>query len=554
VELFLPPGGGGVFMPDAEIMTLDDDGYAAAEAHRLLQGERDEAMARRQTAAARTKNHSRARGATNNTATAPPGDNDVDIYITAGDNVELFLPPGGGGVFLPEAEIMSLDDDGYAAAEAHRLLQEERDEAMVRQLSQPLDHEESSDLRMAQQLQDEELARRYSRIEELQATTSTFLDDRNMNNDTCVEQDVDTAEYAHRIAYEMEDAEMANRLSIYEQEAASRREVLQQQQPSRRSTVVSRVVPLLCCGVANAIVLLFVLGVIDIPDDVPILGDINFGSDDWIDLDPWGGNTTNSDGHPPSSYHWQNNGNGLTLEILNAMDDSWQANFATAVANWDAGAPIDSLTLRVTRINYEIDCIAVTGKMKVCNADYGPTQWRGLNEVLVNRRDNEIVSSSAKMNEYYLTRESNDQKLYTVCHEIGHGFGLPHWDEDFFNKDLGNCMDYTNNPANNKLPDASNFIYLGNLYGDAGGSTSSATVAAENEAPAAGGPNNNRPNNNGPAGGNNNRNLRSISSRILQTDNVEHQRRVVLEANEYYESHWEAIDDDMGILYHYRMA
>jgi hypothetical protein len=115
-------------------------------------------------------------------------------------------------------------------------------------------------------------------------------------------------------------------------------------------------------------------------------------------------------------------------------------------------------------------------------------------------------------------------------------------------------MDYTNNPANNKLPpDASNFIYLGNLYGEAGGS--SKTVAAENEAPAqnnGGGPNNNRPNNGGPGG--NNRNLRSISSRILQQDNVEHQRRVVLEANEYYESHWEAIDDAMGILYHYRMA
>jgi hypothetical protein len=94
------------------------------------------------------------------------------------------------------------------------------------------------------------------------------------------------------------------------------------------------------------------------------------------------------------------------------------------------------------------------------------------------------------------------------------------------------------------------------LYGEAGGG--STTVAAENEAPApnGGGPNNNRPNNNGPGGNNlRNRQLRSASSsRILQTDNIEHQRRVVLEANEYYESHWEAIDDDTGILYHYRMA
>jgi len=36
---------------------------------------------------------------------------------------------------------------------------------------------------------------------------------------------------------------------------------------------------------------------------------------------------------------------------------------------------------------------------------------------------------------------------YTVLHLIvtlGHGFGLPHTDERFWNRDQGNCMDYTN--------------------------------------------------------------------------------------------------------------
>jgi hypothetical protein len=156
------------------------------------------------------------------------------------------------------------------------------------------------------------------------------------------------------------------------------------------------------------------------------------------------------------------------------------------------------------------------------------------------------------MNKYYLQRENNDQKLYTVCHAIAHGFGLPHWDEDFFNTDLGNCMDYTNNPENNKLPDASNFIYLGKLYGESTTSASSSVAAAASntEEPPPGGPPN-RPGNNRYR---NLRSSRSVSSRILQKDNIEHQRRVVLEANEYYESHWEEIDDDTAILYHYRMA
>merc|ERR1712127_7342 len=71
----------------------------------------------------------------------------------------------------------------------------------------------------------------------------------------------------------------------------------------------------------------------------------------------------------------------------------------------------------------------------------------------------------AKLNEYYLNYESDAQKLYTCCHELGHGFGLPHWDEDFFNKDIGNCMDYTQNPHKASMPDASNFFYLAQLYG-----------------------------------------------------------------------------------------
>lgn len=53
---------------------------------------------------------------------------------------------------------------------------------------------------------------------------------------------------------------------------------------------------------------------------------------------------------------------------------------------------------------------------------------------------------------------------------MGHGFGLPHTDENFFNKDLNNCMDYTNNPENNKQPAEPNFKFLAQLYGTVDGS------------------------------------------------------------------------------------
>lgn len=59
--------------------------------------------------------------------------------------------------------------------------------------------------------------------------------------------------------------------------------------------------------------------------------------------------------------------------------------------------------------------------------------------------------------------------LFFCLFRLGHGFGLPHWDEDFYNKNLGNCMDYTNDPSVNMQPSESNFIFLADLYGSLDG-------------------------------------------------------------------------------------
>lgn len=53
-----------------------------------------------------------------------------------------------------------------------------------------------------------------------------------------------------------------------------------------------------------------------------------------------------------------------------------------------------------------------------------------------------------------------------MCHELGHGLGLGHTDENFHNKDLGNCMDYTERPENNMHPDTLNFEALEQMYGN----------------------------------------------------------------------------------------
>ena len=52
---------------------------------------------------------------------------------------------------------------------------------------------------------------------------------------------------------------------------------------------------------------------------------------------------------------------------------------------------------------------------------------------------------------------------------LGHTLGLGHTDENYNNKDLRNCMDYTNNLKANKSPDTMNYETLLTLYGPISG-------------------------------------------------------------------------------------
>jgi hypothetical protein len=145
------------------------------------------------------------------------------------------------------------------------------------------------------------------------------------------------------------------------------------------------------------------------------------------------------------------------------------------------------LTLVTKRVSYDFQCSNEIYKLKVCNGNYGDTLWKGLNELAT--RGGTIFSGTAKMNDYHLPSDKDDDRLYAMCHEIGHCFGLPHWDEDFRNADLGNCMDYTLRPQDNKTPDASNFEFLAELYGTKDGYVSPANTDPGDGTTTMGGPN-----------------------------------------------------------------
>jgi len=186
------------------------------------------------------------------------------------------------------------------------------------------------------------------------------------------------------------------------------------------------------------------------PNDLP-----DFFQDNWDDN--IGNGTSVGD-----FSRWQNKGNGLRLTLVNALTPDWDVYFNEAVSDWDKSP---ALHLSTTTMDPESECVPISGKMKVCNAEYGLTSWTGLNEVYFEGRGSFIVSSVAKMNESYLKRSSAGEHQYVMCHELGHGFGLPHRDENTNNPDLGTCLDYTRRPEENMRPDEQDYSNLAEIYG-----------------------------------------------------------------------------------------
>jgi hypothetical protein len=102
------------------------------------------------------------------------------------------------------------------------------------------------------------------------------------------------------------------------------------------------------------------LGNIDFGDFTDVLENFTgIGPDIWNN-DPYvGDNTTNV-------WRGATGQGGLTLELWNALDDTWQSEYAEAINDWDNCNP-DSLTLQSQQVSVDNACSQADGVMKVCN-------------------------------------------------------------------------------------------------------------------------------------------------------------------------------------------
>ncbi len=222
-------------------------------------------------------------------------------------------------------------------------------------------------------------------------------------------------ELAMRMEQEMRDEELARQAFVEEQirQSSIAAQSMQNSTPRQRAQRSSGrscgcrmfkcILMLAIVGAAALLLLFFVFN----PDQV---GDFIPNPDQFKEEDPF--NSANT----ADANLWRTKGKvGLELVVVNALDDIWHPYFFTAVDQWDKGTP-DTLALAVEVGSPDSTCTAVDGKLKVCNGNYGATNWRGINKILL--ENGWIYSSAARMNEYYVSANDDSQRQYTMCHEV----------------------------------------------------------------------------------------------------------------------------------------
>jgi hypothetical protein len=169
--------------------------------------------------------------------------------------------------------------------------------------------------------------------------------------------------------------------------------------------------------------------------------------------------------HSWAEYHWSRSANPLSLVVASNLTSNWSSYFGTAVGDWDDSSVLALTTAEGAHLK---GCGAVSGRVEVCNGEYGYRNggWLGIAQIWLS--GGHIVQGTVKVNDTFLsgggTYDSDAWRQMVICQEIGHTFGLDHQDENFYNANLGTCMDYTNNPASNQHPNAHDYAQLEDIY------------------------------------------------------------------------------------------
>jgi hypothetical protein len=177
--------------------------------------------------------------------------------------------------------------------------------------------------------------------------------------------------------------------------------------------------------------------------------------------------TSASAHHSWGKYHWARTSNPFTLKLGNNLSSGWSTYLTTASSDWSVSTVLD--TTIVAGSTTGSTCAPTSGRVEVCNANYGATGWLGVAQIWTTRGAH-IVQGTSKMNDYYFNQAQYNTAPWhrlVMCQEVAHTFGLDHQDENFNNPNLGTCMDYTSDPdgpPSNEHPNQHDYDQLVKIY------------------------------------------------------------------------------------------
>ena len=155
---------------------------------------------------------------------------------------------------------------------------------------------------------------------------------------------------------------------------------------------------------------------------------------------------------------------GLNLTLLDALDESWKAYFLQAVNDWELRSNPSPLNLIIKDAQIvENSCSHELHTLRFCNGNYGETNLKA-GTIFVYDSNYHIQSAIVLLNDYFLPYMTEAEKKYLLCHQLGHGFGLPHIDMSSQTKEKS-CLQPTNNFEEHTKPSFDNCMRLVKTYG-----------------------------------------------------------------------------------------
>jgi hypothetical protein len=196
--------------------------------------------------------------------------------------------------------------------------------------------------------------------------------------------------------------------------------------------------------------------------------------------------------HSWSNYHWARTTSTFAVQLDNNTSSAWGTYLGTASTDWSKSSVLD--TYIRPSVNTK-QCSATSGRVEVCNANYGRNGWLGLASVWTS--GGHIVQGTAKMNDTYFDMARYNKpgwRHLVMCQEVGHTFGLAHQNENYNNMNFGTCMDYSSDPdgtladpdqLSNEHPNQHDYDQLAAIYKHLDTTTTVNSASAANSLPPA---------------------------------------------------------------------